>query len=145
MKEFLEKKIVSTHQEYTDLDAIIKEKNVELEAKRLKIKDGGGENLEEKIEFIKEANVDLFLFSTDLKVKFDRLFFLINLYNELGYEGLPESVLTFYKTYKAYSPTEIFIIKDGNLLEKEEGSLEKARQSFIDNNEFMKQLLGSAK
>lgn len=143
MKEFLTKKIEDNYREYIDLATIIKEKTESLETKRLKIKDNENTDLQEKVNFFKEASVDLVLFTTDQKIKFDRIFFLISLYNELGYEGLSEEIVVFYKTYRMYAPIEIFIVKDGNLIEKEDGSLEKARESFEKNNEFMKQLLNS--
>lgn len=144
MEDILLAKIESIYKEYKDLDVIIQEKRKSLEEKRLKLReDTNGSDLQEKVDFYQQVNVDLILFTNDLKIKFDKLFFLIDLFKDLLYEGLPKEIVDFYNLYKPYSPSEIFILKDGNLIEKEEGSLDKAREEFIKNNDFIKQLTGN--
>lgn len=124
-----------------DLDIIVRQKSEEVNKNKLSILESDVEDIEEISKLYSDKYVDLVLFGRDLKTIFDRIHYTISLYNELGYSGLSEEVVKFYNDSSMNSPKQIFFIKDGKLMEKEEGSLQKERDLFL-KSDFMKNLQG---
>ena len=147
MKELLEGRIKQDFSDYIDLEAIIKEKQKELEKNKSDIVSGAAGNvddIEKRIKFYQNFYIDLTLFMSDLKVIFSRLFFNIDLHKDLNYDGLPTEIVEFYNANRTFAPRQMFVVKDGKISEKEEGSLEKERQNFLQSD-FLKGLIDKVK
>lgn len=140
MKEQLLEKIQELFPFYTNYYEIFLQKQKELS--QLKKKLEAREDIpdpEEVEELVVGNNVDMILFTQDLQFIYTRLVYYMDLYIEIFQEDLPSEMQELYKTYKAFYPKINFIMKDGNLVEKEEGTLEAKRQEFL-NSETYKQL-----
>lgn len=140
MKETLLEKIVEGHKNFLQFDELVNQKKSQIDnsKKNLKVEDGA--NIEQLVKHYTDVYVDLVLFSRDKQIGFSKLFFELDLFKELGYEGLPTEIEEFYNKNKAFAPAQMFVIKENKVLEKEVGSLAKARKEFLDNNPFIQQL-----
>jgi hypothetical protein len=137
MKDELIRIIGRDYQNLLDMDIIVRKKSKEIETDKQGLLSKDIQDLEKVSKLYSNMYVDLVLFGKDLKVLFDRVHFLINLFRELGYSGLPEEIVKFYNESIENSPRQIFYMKDGDLMEKEEGMLEKERNKFLESD-FMK-------
>ena len=139
MKDLLKEKIELEYKNLLDLDLIVKNKSKEVENSKNSILSSEEDDIEKISKLYSDKYVDLVLFGKDLRVLFERVHVYISLFKELGYSGLSEDIINFYNQSSNNAPKQIFYIKDGNLLEKEEGSLQKERELFM-NSDFMKSI-----
>lgn len=144
MKGILKNRILEGYQNFLDLEKIIKEKNVEITQVKEKMTTDGLSNIEEKADLYKNIYIDFTFLINDSKINFNRLFFNIDLYKELGYDDLPAEIVEFYNTNRFFVPKEIFMIKDGKAIEREEGTLKNEREKFM-NSEFFTSLMNVKK
>lgn len=141
MKDQIKTKILNNYNNYLELEKILKDKQENLKSKqediRKELENSKDENQMQKIiEFHQDKYINFNFLVNDSQITFVRLFNLIDLFKELGYEDLPEEVAHFYESQKSFSPREVFIIKNGELLERETGLLEKARKNFLESDYF---------
>lgn len=143
MKEILLDNIKSDLERYNTIDIVINQKAEDIQ-KRKDSPDLENTSVDEKIKLAQEANIDLIFFASDQRLIFNRLFFSIDLYLQV-YKEIPKEAQDFYSKYKIFNAKEMFVIKDGNVIEKEDGALQKAREDYVNNNPFLKSLIDSAK
>lgn len=141
MKEQFLEKIQELFPFYTDYYAIFLQKQKELEGMKQKLESREDIPTPEELEdYALGNNIDMVLFTQDLQFIYTRLVYYMDLYIELFQEELPLEMQDLYKTYKAFYPKINFIMREGNLVEKEEGTLEAKRQEFL-NSDTYKQLI----
>lgn len=140
MEELFKERIITIYNNYNDLKTIVEQKQKELEESKKKIQEIAGNSIEEKVEFYQNFYIDLMLMITDSKIIFNKLFILIDLYKVLCKESLPEEIINFYDKNRHFYQSELFIMKDGNVLEKEKGSLQKQREAFL-KSDFLSKLI----
>lgn len=142
MKEFLKEKIELNYKNYCDLEKIIEQKKIDLRetkerfSKELEdgVKNDDVSKVEERIKYYQDFYIDYTLLVNEHKIIFNKLFFTIEFYKELNYDGLSEEIVEFYEKNRMFAPREIFVIKDGNVSEREEGLLEKERKNFLESD-----------
>jgi hypothetical protein len=144
MKEILKNRILKGYQNFLDLEKIIKEKNTEITQVKEKISSENLSTIEEKADLYKSIYIDFTFLINDSKINFSRLFFDTDLYKELGFDDLPPEIVEFYNKNRFFAPKEIFIIKDGVAIEREEGILSIEREKFM-NSDFFTSLMNIKK
>lgn len=139
MKQQLLEKIQDIFQSQADFNTIFLEKKSEVEKQKEKlttISDLDTAPTYEDIEsFYLNSYVDLVVYSQDLQILFFKFGNYCDLYKELYLEELPEEMKELYRAYKSVTKNT-FVMKNGNLSEVEEGSLEERRQEFINGDTF---------
>lgn len=81
------------------------------------------------------------------KNRFNQMLFTKILYfvelSKLQGEDLDEEVKEFYDNNKGFMPNPVFAVEEGEMVEAEEGFLEKKKKEFLEGDEFkrMKSLL----
>lgn len=140
MEDLLLDKIVVLHKNYFDLKKISDEKQEELNKIRADFGNKDVESLEKRVEFYQNFYIDLMLVISDSKITFNKLFTLIDLFKVICRKPLPDDIIEFYEKNRHFCQNEIFIIKDGEIVEKEEGSLQKQRELFL-KSDFLSKLI----
>lgn len=140
MKDVLLEKIVEGHKNFLQFQELVNQKRAQIDESKKTLKVEDETNVDNIIKHYTDVYVDLVLFSRDMQIGFAKVFFELDLFKELGYEGLPDQIEEFYNKNKPFAPTQMFVIKENKVLEKETGALAKARQDFLDNNPFIQQL-----
>jgi len=140
MEEALKERITVLYKNYSDLKKIGEDKQAELESNKEQIKSGTLEDLEAKATHYQNSYIDFMLIIEDSKITFNKLFILIDLYKVLCKGSLPEDIADFYEKNRHFCQSEMFIIKNGNVEEKEEGSLQKKRDAFL-KSDFLSKLI----
>ena len=140
MEDLLLDKIVILHKNYSDLKRISDEKQEELSKIRSDFGNKDVESLEKRVEFYQNFYIDLMLVVSDSKITFNKLFTLIDLFKVICRKPLPDDIIEFYEKNRHFCQNEIFIIKDGEIVEKEEGSLQKQRELFL-KSDFLSKLI----
>lgn len=134
MKEQFLEKIIELHSEYSEFDTLFAQQEKKLTQARAALEASTGtSSVEEAKKLDADYYIDLALFSQDLQIRYARLGNYIDLYVEL-FQEIPDQVKEFYKVYKIVFPKYAFILKDGNLVESEEGALEAKRKAFLEGD-----------
>lgn len=140
MEDLLVDRIVSLHKDYHDLKRIGENKQKELEELKSNFGEKNIDSLEKRVEFYQNFYIDLMLVVGDSKITFNKLFTLIDLFKVICRRPLPDDIIEFYEKNRHFCQNEIFIIKDGEIVEKEEGSLQKQREIFL-KSDFLSKLI----
>jgi hypothetical protein len=144
MKQLAEK-IIHLYNEYQEFDKAVKEKNKVISDKQTSVKElVKGKSIEEMEDILVHVYVDTLLYNKDLQLLFFKLITNIETYIEFSNEPLSEDIMEFYNNMKTWSPKRVFVLEKGELVETETGTLEKARQDFMDSD-FFKGLLQQTK
>lgn len=135
MREILLEKITQLQQSYIDFDKIYRDKDTRVKEQKAKLSNiTSVENIpsyDEIEEFYINSYVDLIAYSQDLQLLFMRFGHYCDLFVEVTSEEVPAQFTELYKVYKSLiRPT--FVMKNGNLSEVEEGSLDKKREEFLN-------------
>ncbi len=138
MENLLKNRIISLHKDFLELVEISKNKNEELQKQKKDLYTKT--NLEESIKDFSNLATDFTLISRDSQIIFTELFNYIKLYKELNFEALPEDVIEFYNKNEVFFPKTLFVVKEGGIVEKEEGSLERERDKFL-KSDYLKNLI----
>lgn len=141
MEEFLKNKIDNLYHSFSTLNTKAEEKGAEVKKFKDNIKET--QDLKKSIEDFSNLSADFTLISRDSQIIFMELFTLIKLYKELesqGFKELENEIKDFYKKFEVFQPKTIFIVKNGNIEEKEEGSLQKERDRF-KQSDYIKSLI----
>lgn len=138
MDKLIKNRIISLHKDFLELSEIAKNKNKELQEykKDLYTKT----NLEESIKTFSDMATDFTLISRDSQIIFTELFNMVKLYNDLNLEPLSEEIIEFYNKNESFFPKTLFIVKEGGIVEKVQGSLEKERDKFL-KSDYLKNLI----
>lgn len=140
MEDLLKEKIETLYKNYCDLKQIGENKAKQLEENKDKIKSGTLEDLESKVELYQNFYIDYMLIVEDSRIVFNKLFILIDLFKTSCKGVLLEEIADFYEKNRHFCQNEMFIIKNGNVEEKEEGSLQKKRDAFL-KSDFLSKLI----
>lgn len=140
MEDLLLDKIVSLHKNYCDLKKIGDDKQEELSKIKTNFGNKDVNSIEERVEFYQNFYIDLMLIVSDSKITFNKLFTLMDLFKVICRKPLPDDMIEFYEKNRHFCQNEIFIVKDGEIVEKEEGSLQKQRELFL-KSDFLSKLI----
>lgn len=140
MEELLKDRIVALFTNYQDLKKISEDKQRDITSNKEQIKNGTMEDLESRLTSYQDTYIDFMLIVEDSKIVFNKLFTLIDTFKVMCKSSLPEDIADFYEKNRHFCSTEMFIIKNGNLEEKEEGSLQKKRDAFM-KSDFLSKLI----
>lgn len=143
MREIFLKKISDRYEDFLQFESLVKQKlekvkNAKQDIKVDEIKDES--SLQVVAKMYTDIYVDLVLFNRDKDIVFAKLMNEIDLFKELEKDGLPENIIEFYNSHKSYVATQMFIIKDDKVIEREDGMLQKNRDDFLANSPLIKEL-----
>jgi len=137
MKEVLLEKIIELKIAYMDFFKIYTDKVQAVETYKAKLKNVKTEedipSPEELQQFLTDSFVDLISYAQDLQMMFNKFGNYTDLYVELYQQDLPEDIKSMYSSYKEKFKIN-FVLKDGKLIEVEDGALEKRRNEFLSGD-----------
>lgn len=141
MKDILLEKLSDIFQSHRDLNTVFETKKIEVDKQKESLGKITSLDIAPKYEDIESfyltSYVDLMAFSQDLQILFFKFGNYADLYKETFLEDIPEEMRELYKVYKAVIKTT-FVMKDGNLVEIEDGALDKKRQDFLKGDFYQK-------
>lgn len=132
MKEQFLEEIIRLYSDYSDFLAVTLEKQKELDG----IKKAFGASDTPPVEAIKEYTniyVDFVSFNSELSSMGARLAYYIDLFVKIGNSELPEPIAKFYADRKGLLK-QAFVVRDGKIVEAEEGVLEERRKQFYEQD-----------
>lgn len=135
--EQLKNKIEILYNDYISFEKVVKEKNRIVTEKQSSIKDLlEGKSAEDMENVLVHIYVDTILYNKDLQILYFKFITNIETYLEFCKEPLSEEIIEFYNTMKNWYPKRIFVLEKGDLVETEPGTLEKAREEFMESDFF---------
>lgn len=140
MQSVLKNRIVKLYEDFTELTGISRTKDKELTSYKKNF--GKSMDIEKSVEEFSNLVSDFTLITRDCQLIFTELIILIRLYKDLNFNDMPKEVLEFYGKNEIHFPKTLFVVKEGGIVEKEEGSLQAERDKFL-KSDYLKNLINS--
>lgn len=140
MNKFKEK-IVKVYVDYKKFDEALKKEVENLTEKGNLFKKNSesvkdAEDMLSKGEELANLYTDTTIASSQLRMIFEHLIFLISLYNETNEEPLDEEIQKFYKDFYKYKTKNVFTIEKERLVPIDKELLDEARKQLKDSPIF---------
>jgi hypothetical protein len=118
-------KIIKDYNEYQAFEKIAEEKIKESQ-NREQLKDLTDDAIEEQANKI----LDSVLVSSDSRLRFENLMYLIQIYIEIGGEKIPKEIEEYFNKSLRFKAKKMFVLEKNNLIPTDKELLENARNQL---------------
>lgn len=131
-------RIERLHKDFLVLDSMSKVKADEMQ--EFKKSFGKDFDMQESIKQFSNLGADFNLISRDSQIVFMELFSLTKFYKKIYDTKISEEFEEFYERFKVFYPETVFVVAGEEIKEREEGSLQKERDKFMQSD-YIKSLI----
>lgn len=133
--------IVKKYNEYLEHNTFVEKESKALDNMRKEVLrkaiEAEADDISEDMEsIIIDSLVLKQLYSNQTNYKFLTLYNSVRDYQETSEQELPKEIVTLCENYEHIVPKDLFLLENGILKEKVEGSIEKIKQSYKNSKEF---------